>query len=81
MSSAPFAVWSADTGDEQPMGLGHLLAVGGELDIRSGPLERLDGGMDVSGAVIEDDDVGTGHGQSAPLVDGMPVTLASGATA
>src|SRR5690606_20271643 len=47
---------SANSGNEQAVSFGDLSTVCRQLDIRSGQLERLDSGVDVATAVVEDSD-------------------------
>ena len=67
-------------GTTSPSAASAASLVGGQLDLRAGPLERADGGAQVPRAVVEDDDAGRGA-QSRPLVDGTPVSRGSSATA
>ena len=53
------------------------------VDVGAGALEGAHGRAQVARAVVEDDHgrLLVGHGQSAPLVDGTPVSRGSSATA
>src|SRR6185312_14135894 len=58
-----------------------LRPVGTQFDARTSDLEGFSRGMDVTAAVVEHHDEGRCHGYRAPLVDGTPLTRASGLTA
>ena len=70
----------ADARHHEPVGVLGGLPVTGEGDLGAGPLDRADGGAQVAGAVVEDDD-GLRRAQSEPLVEGTPVSRGSSATA
>src|SRR3954447_9277845 len=54
----------SDSGDQQAVAPQHGRAVARQLDLRAHPLERAHGRADVSGAVVEDDDPGSGRGRA-----------------
>ena len=72
----------ADAGDDEAVGVEHVLRLGAEDDLGTGPLERADGGTDVAGAVVEDRDGGLALGRrrlgAGGGVDDGPVAGAPG---
>ena len=75
------AAYAPTPGTTSPSASSAGVEVTGQRDLGAGALDRAHGGAEVARAVVEDDDASGSASQSAPLVEGTPVSRGSIATA